>query len=84
MTTTKEQRVAAIDEAIQLAGGIVRFCKVMNIRHQSVYGWRNRGWVPPERALHMERLFNIPREELMNPSLVAALTGQPPAGDDLL
>lgn len=81
--TTKEERIAAIDEAIERGGGIVRFCKSLNIRHQSVYGWRQRGWVPPERALVIESILGIPRERLMHPNLVQALTGKPSA-DDLL
>lgn len=83
MSTTKEERIAAIDEAIERAGGIVRFCKQMNIRHQSVYGWRQRGWVPPERALVIESVLGIGRERLLHPTLAEALSSKPSA-DDLL
>ena len=71
--TTKEERIAAIDLAIERGGGIVRFAKSMNVTHQAVYNWRKRGWVPPERAVVMEAIFAIPRSDLMNPDLVRAV-----------
>lgn len=79
MTTTKEERVAAIDLAIERGGGIVRFSKAMNTSHQAIYNWRKRGWVPPERAVVIESIFGIDRSQLMNPDLVRALNG--PASD---
>lgn len=71
--TTKEERIAAIDLAIERGGGIVRFAKSMNVTHQAVYNWRKRGWVPPERAVVIEAVFAIPRADLMNPDLVRAV-----------
>ena len=44
--TTKEERLAALDRAVELGGGIVRFARAMNVTHQAVYNWRRRGWVP--------------------------------------
>lgn len=82
--TTKEERVAAIDQAITRGGGIVRFCKGMNITHQSVYAWRERGWVPPERAIVIESVFGIPREKLMNPALVDLINKPKSSAEDLL
>jgi transposase-like protein len=71
--TTKEERIAAIDLAIERGGGIVRFAKGMGVTHQAVYNWRKRGWVPPERAVVIEAVFAIPRADLMNPDLVRAV-----------
>lgn len=68
--TTKEERVSAIDLAIQRGGGIVRFAKGMGVTHQAVYNWRKRGWVPPERAVAIEAVFGIERDKLMSPDLV--------------
>lgn len=73
--TTKEQRIAALDLAIERGGGIVKFCQRMNVSHQAVYNWRKRGWVPPERALVIEAVFGIERSQLMNPDLVRAVSG---------
>ena len=77
--TTKEERIAALDLAIERGGGIVKFCQRMNVSHQAVYNWRKRGWVPPERALVIEAVFGIERSQLMNPDLVRAVSG--PATD---
>lgn len=73
--TTKETRIAALDLAIERGGGIVKFCKQLGVTHQAVYNWKARGWVPPERAVAIEAIFNIERGQLMNPDLVRAVTG---------
>lgn len=75
MSTTKEDRIAALDLAIERGGGILKFCQRMNVTHQAVYGWRKRGWVPVERAVVLESIFGIDRNQLMNPDLVRALGG---------
>ena len=46
---------------------------MMGVTHQAVYGWRKRGYVPPERAVVIEAIFKIDRRRLLSPSLVAAL-----------
>jgi hypothetical protein len=71
--TTKEERVSAIDRAIERGGGIVRFARSLSLTHQAVYNWRKRGWVPPERAVVIEAIFGIDRNQLMNPALVRAV-----------
>jgi transposase-like protein len=71
--TTKEERIAAIDLAIERGGGIVRFARGMNVTHQAVYNWRKRGWVPPERAVVIEAVFGVQRDRMMNPDLVRAV-----------
>lgn len=77
--STKESRLAAMDEAVQKGGGIVAFARSMGISHQAVYHWRRRGWVPIERAIAMEAVFGIERERLMHEDLVRALSA-PRAG----
>lgn len=79
--TTKNERVSAIDTAIERGGGIVRFAKSMGVTHQAIYNWKARGWVPPERAVVIESIFGIDRATLMNPDLVRALNA--PAADIL-
>lgn len=73
MSKEKAERVAAIDEAIDKADGIVRFSRAMGVTHQAVYSWRKRGWVPPDKAVVIEAIFKIHRDRLMNPDLVRAL-----------
>jgi len=74
--TTKNERIAALDLAIERGGGIVKFTKAMGVTHQAIYAWRKRGWVPPERAVVIESIFGIDRGLLMNPNLVRAVSGQ--------
>jgi transposase-like protein len=81
--TTKEERIAAIDLAIERGGGIIKFCKRMGVTHQAVYAWKRRGWAPLEKAIVMEAVFGIPRSDFMNPDLVRTLS-TPSAGSELL
>jgi transposase-like protein len=71
--TTKEERIAAIDLAILRGHGIVRFAKSMGVSHQAIYAWKRRGWVPIEKAVALEAIFSIPRDDVMNPDLVRAV-----------
>jgi hypothetical protein len=77
--TTKEERIAALDLAIERGGGILKFCEKMKVTHQAVYSWKSRGWVPPERAVALEAVFGIPRTDMMNPDLVRVISA--PASD---
>lgn len=69
----KDGRVAAIDSAIERAGGILRFCAAMGVTHQAVYSWKRRGWAPLDRALAMEAIFGVPRFDTMNPDIARAV-----------
>ena len=73
MTTTKETRVAALDDAIARGGGIVKFSRALGVTHQAVYDWRKRGWVPLERAVVIASIFKIERDSLIDPRLVQVL-----------
>ena len=72
--TTKEERIAALDLAIERGGGIIKFCQRLKVTHQAVYSWKARGWVPPERSLIIESIFGVERSRLMDPNLVRALS----------
>ena len=75
--STKEDRVAAIDEAVKRGGGIVAFSRRMGVTHQAIYNWRNRGWAPLQRAIAIEAIFGINRYETMDPSAARALIASP-------
>jgi transposase-like protein len=75
--STKEDRVAAIDEAVKRGGGIVAFSRRMGVTHQAIYNWRNRGWAPLQRAIAIEAIFGINRYETMEPSAARALIASP-------
>lgn len=75
--TTKDERIAAINLAIERGGGVLRFAKSMNVTHQAVYNWKKRGWVPAERSLTIETIFGVERSRLMDPKLVRAVSTPP-------
>jgi hypothetical protein len=54
--TTRKERIASLDKAIKRGGGIVAFSRRMGVTHQAVYRWRNRGWVPLERAITIDAI----------------------------
>jgi hypothetical protein len=81
--TSKEERIAAIDLAIERGGGILKFCQRLKVSHQAVYAWKRRGWAPLDKAIVIEAIFGIPRSDTMSPDLVRALN-TPRAGSDLL
>lgn len=60
-------------KAIELAGGATALAAKLGVTHQAVYVWLRRGWVPAQRALEIEGLFDIPRTELFKPELSALL-----------
>lgn len=62
-----------IDKAVAKAGGIVAFCRDMDVTHQAVYDWKRRGWAPPLRAKRMQELYDVPASETMDPRLVSLL-----------
>lgn len=64
--------------AIEKAGTSRAFASSLNppVTIQAVGQWRKRGWVPPARALEIERLYGIDRAYLVRPDLVA-LVGKP-------
>ncbi|HET8666840.1 MAG TPA: Cro/CI family transcriptional regulator [Terriglobales bacterium] len=63
---TNNERLPALREAIGYMGGIIAFSKRMGVTHQAVYHWFRRGAVPVKHALVIERLTDIPREELIS------------------
>lgn len=69
----RERRIAAIDQAIKRAGGIVKFARTLGITHQAVYHWRRRGSVPLERAITIQAIFKVERDALIEPRLANAL-----------
>ena len=67
------ERLPALREAIDRAGGIVKFAAALGLTHQAVYAWFNKGWVPLERAVQVERMTSVSRNKLIKPSIVEAL-----------
>lgn len=62
-----------INKAIEASGGARSLAKALGVTHQAVYKWRRRGWVPLGRALEIEELYSIPRQELLKPTIAVLL-----------
>jgi len=69
-TTTCEERRAAFDEAIAKAGGIVLFASMMGVTCRQAYSWRSYGYVPVERAIAIESVFDIDHRRLLHPDVL--------------
>lgn len=70
--------MTGIDTAISRAGTRRDFALSLDppITVQAVQQWVRRGWVPPARAMEIERLYGVDRAHLVRPDLVA-LVGIP-------
>ena len=70
--------MSGIENAIAKAASRQDFAQSLNppVSVQAVSQWVRRGWVPPARALEIERLYGIDRAHLVKPDLVA-LVGEP-------
>ena len=68
--------MSGIKQAIKLAGGACALAHKLGVTHQAVYGWAKRGWTPMQRAMQIEKAYDIPRTELLKPDLVSLLTTQ--------
>lgn len=71
---TMRARRAALETAIVRAGGIVKFAKAMGVTLQAVTLWRGQHYVPLKRAVEIERLYSVPREDLVAADVAEALT----------
>lgn len=72
--STRTSRLAALQSAIDRAGGLITFCEQMGVSHQAVTAWRKRGYLPPQRALDAEVKFGVNRIELVREDVAALLS----------
>lgn len=72
--------MTGIQTAIDKAGSRRDFALSLDppVTVQAVAQWVKRGWVPPFRAMQIERLYGVDRAYLVKPELVA-LVGEPAA-----
>lgn len=70
--------MTGIENAIARAGGRRAFADSLEppVTVQAVCQWVRRGWVPPRRALEIERRYGVDRAYLVKPDLVD-LVGEP-------
>lgn len=79
--TDKTDRVASLNAAITRGGGIMAFSRALGVKHQAIYSWKKRGYVPPDKAYAIEALFGVPRAELMAPHMAELLSPPQSAAD---
>ena len=65
--------MTGIKKAIDLAGGANALAAKLGVTHQAIYTWVRRGWVPAQRALQIEIIYDVPRGDLFKPELAALL-----------
>lgn len=62
------EEAISVDDLIERAGGVVSLAHAAEVDRVTVYGWRRRGRVPPDRAQLIQRNLGIPRS-LLRPDL---------------
>lgn len=77
---------AALRRAVIFAGGVTPLAFTLKVSPQAVHKWLKRGWVSPDRAAQLCRLYGVPAADLIRPELrrVLALTEQATDGSDLI
>lgn len=80
----KEDRLRALNIAIDRAGGIGPFRKRIGVTHQAIYSWKKRGYVPVDKAMLVEAAFGTPREDIVHPDVALALRTPYQAAADVL
>lgn len=66
---------SAVLRAIDAAGGWPALAAALGVTRQAVGEWRRNGWMPPSRAAQCEKLFGIPRFDLVSPKNKALIGG---------
>lgn len=58
-----------IERAIMQAGGQDKLAERMGCTQQNVSAWKKNGYVPLVRAVEIEQLTGVPREDLISPRI---------------
>lgn len=54
----------ALTQAIEKAGSQGRLARALGLKQQTIFGWKERGKVPAERVIEVERLTGVSRHDL--------------------
>jgi DNA-binding transcriptional regulator YdaS (Cro superfamily) len=57
-------KASVIDRIIQAAGSQAELARRLKLRQQSIQEWVQRGRVPAERVLEVERVSGVPRHQI--------------------
>lgn len=73
--STTPAKLAGIDKVIDAAGGQTALAEVLGVSQQAVSLWQKRGYAPVGRIDQLANSFNVPREELIDPRVMALVKG---------
>jgi DNA-binding transcriptional regulator YdaS (Cro superfamily) len=74
MELKSNDKPRGIDKVIGIVGSAQILAARLGVSHQAVYAWRKAGAVPVDRALQIEKMFGVQREELVSQRLLRLLT----------
>ncbi|MER8540285.1 YdaS family helix-turn-helix protein [Mesorhizobium sp. M0130] len=60
----KAERRAALNAACDAVGGVARLAELIGKTHAHVSTWKQRGMIPPEMAIPIERASGVSRQVL--------------------
>lgn len=63
-----------VDLAIIKAGGRAALARHLGVTRQAVHNWVSRGFIPPDRAIAVEKAFGVPAAGLVSPKMRRLLT----------
>lgn len=59
--------------AIEIAGNRAKLARKLGVGRQAIWNWEKQGFVPPARAVEIERLTDVSSLLLINPELRATI-----------
>jgi DNA-binding transcriptional regulator YdaS (Cro superfamily) len=62
-----QEKITGIVELVILAKGQSNIAKALGISPQAVQQWVKQGYVPLDRSIELEKLYNVPKERLISP-----------------
>lgn len=68
--------MTGIERAVEMAGGQGPLGASLSppVSQQAISKWLTRGWLPADRAVEVERIYNIDARTLLSPALVKVLS----------
>lgn len=64
----KQERRAALSAACDAVGGVAKLAELIGKTHAHVSTWKQRGMIPPEMAIPIERASGVSRQ-ILRPDL---------------
>lgn len=64
-----------IHKAVEAAGSQANLARALGVSTVLINRWVQRGWVSSQMVPEIERRYSVPRQELIDPRLVALVQG---------